>query len=237
MTTNKNTYVYIDESGSLFDKQPFFVVALVCQTHPRETWGIMKKARQKILRSKKPFAPKEIKFNNSSESLRKFVLRKLATKDVKIYTWVIDKEGRRIAETPQNFAAVLNFALHRLPGASFAIITIDRKFTKRHQLKIFSSYFHFGKQSRFAESYQKENLQLADFVAGAFGAKYNLGNKSFTDLIKNVVVKETVAKWTQIKKEALEPTGVRRPRLAGHRLGHHSGGPTSPWTYSSADSL
>lgn len=204
-------YLYIDESGSLADKNPFLIITIVSQTNPRDSWGVMKKARQKLLSIKKPKVPREIKFNNSSEKLRSFILTQISLKPLKIYVHIIGKESRKIIDSLFNYGLILNYVLNNiLPNLGAYKIYIDQKFTKKRHAEEFLGIFKFSSNCQIINSLNNENLQITDFVAGAFGAKYNYNNPKFSNLIEKLVIKERVVKWTDLKRKALEPTGVRR---------------------------
>lgn len=204
-------YLYLDESGNLADKNPFLIIVIISQTNPRDSWGIMKKARQKLLHAKKPKVQREIKFNNSSEKLRTFILTRIALKPLKIYVHVIDKESRRIIDSPFNYGLILNYVLtNSSPDLRACEIYIDQKFTKKRHTEEFLEILKFSTNYQTVNSLNNENLQITDFVAGAFGVKYNYNNPKFSNLIKRLVVIENVIKWTDLKRKALEPTGARR---------------------------
>lgn len=215
---NQITYGFLDESPSLSDSQLFFCVDIIStaeKTNER-LQNIIKRARKKM-KNKKLKSLSEIKFNNSEESIRVFVLSEIAKADIEIVAVAIDKEKRRIKDTPQNYGIVVGAAvaeaaiLHPLLN-----LTVDKKFTSQKQEKEFIIEAQQATQilskgsinvsfNPPTDSKKESNLQLADFVAGALNFKYNNKDDHYVEIVKDKIKVEKVLLWTEIKKRIVNP--------------------------------
>ena len=126
---------FLDESPSLHDKAYFFCVDILTTTEEikNNLRKIIKNARQKIVK-KKLKSLTEIKFNNSDEKTRIYVLKEIAKWKVDIIVYVIDKENRRVDDTPENYGIVVGGAITESLRLGSAIkLTADKKYTSFKQ--------------------------------------------------------------------------------------------------------
>lgn len=211
-------YGFLDESPSLHDKAFFFCVNIVSTNKKtnKKLQKILKRARNRILKKKLKSLP-ELKFYNSNEKTRLFILSELAKQDVKIVVIIIDKERRRVKDTPINYGIVVGATVAKFlsiyPNLS---LTVDKKYTSRKQEEEFlqASQETINKLATRGTNVffnppvnsQRESIvQLADFVAGAFNFKYNRKDNHYTEIIKDKVKVEKVIKWTKLKKRIVNP--------------------------------
>src|SRR3989344_5765048 len=85
------TVAYIDESGNLADKNPFFIVAIVPIEDERLPNRIIKRVRR-ILGRRKGKVGKELKFTSSSSRLREYLVKRLESENLYCYVFVIDRK-------------------------------------------------------------------------------------------------------------------------------------------------
>jgi hypothetical protein len=212
-------YCYVDESANLSDENQFFIVAIVSTQTPKDFERILKRARSDVLRKKKRQAP-EIKFSRVVSRAASYVLAKLAEKDVTLYAWVIDKEGRRVQDTAENYGLVLAYVLqYGFTFGNWNMVWIDEKYTKvrdkeklRETLQaLLGSDIMETKQIMFERSEREPGLGIADFVAGAFHAAYNRNDTRFIELLRPKLAVEEKVLWRHIKQRATAPRGSDGP--------------------------
>lgn len=211
-------YGFLDESPSLSDKDYFFCVDIITSEEKvnNNLHKIIKKAREKIIK-KKLKNIQEIKFHTSDEKTRIYILSELAKQDVEIFVLVADKEGRKVEDTPRNYAIVVGVTVAELlkfhPRLS---LTVDKKYTNPKQQEEFikesdKTIFKFGPKNislifnNPADSEREKTLQLADFVVGAFNSKYNQRDAHYTEIIKEKIKSEKIVKWVKIKRRMVNP--------------------------------
>ncbi|MDP3918003.1 MAG: DUF3800 domain-containing protein, partial [Candidatus Woesebacteria bacterium] len=97
---------YLDESGNLADNNPFFITAVVCLNDERIPIRIIKRLRR-VLGRKKGKIGKEIKFNNSSERVKNYFIKRLLSEDMYCLVLVVDKDKKQISDSPENYAKIL----------------------------------------------------------------------------------------------------------------------------------
>jgi len=211
-------YGFLDESPSLHDKTFFFCVDIVSTTKKtnKKLQKILKKARKRIVK-KKLKSVSELKFYHSNEKTRFFILSELAKQDVEIVVLIIDKQKRRIKDTPSNYGIVVGAAVAELLSIHPALsLTVDKKYTSKNQQKEFQQASQetinklvIKRASVFfnppVDSQKESVVQLADFVAGAFHFKYNRQDDHYAKIIKNKIKIEKVMKWTELKKRIVNP--------------------------------
>ena len=86
---------YLDESGNLADSNPFFITVVVCLKNEKIPTRIIKRLRR-VLGRRKGKIGKEIKFNNSSERVKNYFIKRLLNEDIYCLVLVIDKEKKQI---------------------------------------------------------------------------------------------------------------------------------------------
>lgn len=212
-------YAYIDEAANLADENQFFIIGVVSTQSKKELRQILKRARKVVLEKSKHQVP-EIKISRVAKRVSTYVIKKLAQKDVAIYVWVVDKESRRVKDTPQNYGLVLAHALgYGFNLAGWSKVWVDEKYNKeRDRRTLEQSLRKFlgdgvidqGKVI-FARSEKEPGLGLADFVAGAFYAAYNQGNNELTKILRPKIVMEEKVLWRELKQKATAPRGSVGP--------------------------
>jgi len=205
-------YILIDESGTLPDpNDKFIVVAAITFDRIKESENLIGRALESLRQSKKEL--KEIKFYYAGERTKRQVLSGIISAGFGIFALITDKKGRRIADTPENFALLVAELINEIflwrTEKNFQIL-IDRHFHKKNDEECFNSFL--GKNIKGEVSYsichidsqQNPIINLADFVAGATLAKYNKNNFRFYDIIKENILLEKIVNWPELKRISLE---------------------------------
>lgn len=204
----RNKYVYIDESGNLADTSKFFIVAVVTSKTTKEVEKIISKVRKNLLKKTSRELP-EIKYSRTTDKVKKKVLTELSKKDIQIFVWVIDKEGRRIKDTAENYGCVLGLVLRYGVGKlGWKSVWVHRKYAKggdkRSLLLTINAFLNSACDSttiKFCSSGEIEGVGLADFVGGLFFEKYNKGVCSLYEIIEDKVAFCEELSWRDIKKQ------------------------------------
>ena len=205
-------YGFVDESSSLNNEAKFFCVAILCTSHDQKVGlkRVLKKTRQKLLKSQLRKLP-ELKFSNSRENVRIFVLSELAKLKVVVGVLVVDKGSRQVLDTPENYGLVVGSLVERLMRFYGAIIlNLDKRYTSPAQTERFMNVCQsFITHESVAgtvlfnppvESKENQFVQLVDFVAGAFNYKYNRGDSQYVNLFRKLVKFEDMVRWQELKK-------------------------------------
>lgn len=204
----KLAYLGIDESGSLPDRTPWFVLAGVLTDRPEAVGNLIRRA---ALRTGKRLGrprsrPSEFKWRNSSVRMRTEVLSRLARTDVEVFTLTVGKQGRRIEDTPEHYACLV-CELLAIVGKTHPDLAmrVDRHFVSAEHVAVFDTRVHRawpppGAISiRHVDSQHDELVQLADFVAGSTHAACHSGDTT-VQLIQSRVVGEKVRDWPEIRR-------------------------------------
>ena len=169
-------YALIDESGRLYDPEDKILVfsAIVADNLTRLE-RIVTKARKRIPKkgARRKERLSEIKFSLTGDKTKRFVLQELAKQEIKIYSLIIDKGGRKISDNPVTYALLIGEILKILlpDNPQLSHIIIDRHFTFITQREMFNYQLQkqFGDNLfiEHVDSLQNPVITLADFVAGA----------------------------------------------------------------------
>lgn len=200
---------YIDESGNLTDNNPFFITAVVCLRDERIPSRIIKRLRR-VLGKRKGKVGKEIKFNNSSIRVKNYFIKRFLDEDLYCLVLVIDKEKKRIADSPENYAKVLIRVLNiGTKIYNWEKIIIDRKFDKLiDQQRLDKEIVLSGvtiREIKFVDSEVSDGVKLADFVAGFYGQFYNLNKPLPKELSGNA--SEERLSWSLLTQKTVVPKG------------------------------
>ncbi len=202
----------LDESGSLTATTPLFVMAVVIVSRPEALQNLIKRVALrsgKRLKRQRKAAP-ELKWHNASQRIRQGVLNRLAQAEIAIFTLTVRKGGRRIEDTPENYA-ILVCELFRLCWDMYpnVVLSLDRHFTSPTQIATVNTYIHRHWPTQgvlsisHVDSQRSSLVQLADFVAGSVYAWHKAGNPTF-NLIAEKVDATLVEDWRYIKARWLK---------------------------------
>ncbi len=201
--------LFVDEAGTLPDPEDRFVVfAGVGTWHPRAAGKIMRRVARRMPTKGKRRRERlgEIKFSSASSKTRRNVLTALAERpDIDVILLAVDKEGRGVADTPENYAAAISYLL-QASDVEFSQLhmMVDKHFTRPARRAAFDRRIKdlvgSGLTIEHVDSQQDTRVQLADFVAGAALRWYAFGDNLFRALIEERIVAEKVATWREMKK-------------------------------------
>jgi Protein of unknown function (DUF3800) len=216
-------YVYIDESGDLgFTERgsDYFVIACV-KVDDDETnknlQRIPKKIRQRKLRKKYHKCP-ELKFSNSSSLIREQFLSRAARLNIEVYSVIIKKEYTQ-EKLRNNLPILYNYILKILLekplsriGKNNSLTVFLDKCMSKTQVENFENYVKTEFLSIFQEipnveiihesSQNNGGIQVADFICGAFGYKYNTAKlKNDYNRYTDIVQPRTVIEKTDLFKK------------------------------------
>lgn len=198
--------IFIDESGTLPDKDDkYIVISALIVSNPRGLEKILSKFRKKTpLKGsrKKERQTKEFKFHYVGDITRKKVLAEIASKDIKIFLLVVDKMGRKILDTPENYGKLIKYLIQIiLKQEKPKEIFLDKHFGNKNDSKklqlILESINDLVKFLQ-VDSISDTRIDLADFIAGAVLKKYRTKDKVFYQIISSKIICETVIEWNKL---------------------------------------
>lgn len=210
---NDVVYGFLDESPALSDNVLFFCINILSTSNRpnKQLQNIVKRARKRIVK-KSLKSLREIKFHASDKKTKYYILQEIAKQDVKIIAIIVDKENRKIKDSPLNYGIIVGFTIAKqLSIYPILNITMDKKFTNSEQeteflrvvQKTVEIFAPKNKNVVFnppVDSKKNVLIQLADFVVGALQAKYNNQDLRYAEIIKKNIVLEKIIKWTEVKK-------------------------------------
>ncbi len=201
----------LDEAGSLTDSTDFFSMAAVVTSNPNALKNIIRRASLKSGKrlGRRRKQPAELKWSNASQRIRATALDNLAEADVELFVLVVRKEGRRIADTPVNYAILacelLQLCWNVYPNM---VLAVDRHFTAPAQRAVVDTFIHRQWPEAgiltisHVDSQRNILVQLADFVAGSAYDWHKQGEQAYCRLEAKVVA-EAVESWHHIKQRWL----------------------------------
>ena len=203
-------YIHADESGCLgfdFSKQG-------TKNHLLITFLISEESRPIISLVKKvvnTLPKKQLRKNNSylhanyeKPATRKRLLRGLAETDVKIVTMRLDKRKIVLIGNPNElyssmFVALINrlYADGILKKSDSIEFVASRRNTSKKLNEDFSASIEYGTKDidfnhNIAAPSDDKCLQAVDFVSWALWQKYEIGDKTYSDIITDKIIKEYV---------------------------------------------
>ena len=143
----------------------------------------------------------ELKFNDSDERTRTYLLRKISTEDIEIYSFTINKARiyKKFCEKRDIWNQyITSQLLLRIHVASPIVeLTID-KFLSRKRMDEYNGYLKrkLNKKIPFLEIEHESSandpcLQVADFIVGAFFQKYEHKKEQYCRIMeKNTITDE-----------------------------------------------
>jgi len=202
----KGVTLFIDESGTLPDpKDKVVVVAAVGTYAPEEIETIIKTVRK---RGKFRKATGEIKFYTLGDKSRELFLRKIIEGGFNIFILVVEKIGRNIFDTPENFAVLAGLLLEDVLVFYPRVreIIFDRHFCKEKDTTEFNQIlrafleWELPKISH-VDSQKDKRVNIADMVAGAVLAKETGKKKYFYEILRKRVISEKRLNWPEAKRK------------------------------------
>src|SRR3989344_433498 len=201
-------FAIIDESGRLYDPNDRFLVFAAVVVESLVNLDKIIPAIKKNLPRKKKLA--EIKFSTTGEKTRIRVLNKIYEIQLKLFVLVIDKQGRKIQDSPENYALLISTLIKKVLAkySTVSHIIIDRHFTWVTQLEKFNDLVQKElKRQLFIEhldSQQNTVVSLPDFVAGAERIAHNKNEPKYVQIINKQVDKRIITTWRELKRKKVK---------------------------------
>lgn len=203
--------IFIDESGTLPDpKDKFIVICGVGVKKVKEAENIISRIRISLRQRK--IKIQEIKFYYAGQNTKRRFLSGIVSANFEIFASVIDKKGRKIADTPENFALLVADLVNEI-NLWYKIkkinLVLDRHFHRKVDEDRFNQFLKakinkdLKYQIRHIDSRQNFLVNIADMVAGAILWKYGGKDLQFYDLIKENIIIEKIVSWPEIKRKNL----------------------------------
>ena len=194
----KDVYIFIDESGDLGRHGlRYFVIAALCTINPKPIYNLIKRIRERKLK-KKIKVLSEIKANNSDDTIRNFILNKLANSNCEFHIIAVDKTQVKDylfdkKDRLYNYIAGI-LIQHAQVGYDNINIVIDKKYRSSLIRDDFDEYIKNYKikwnakiKIEHLESVQNLGLQAVDFVAWAAHRKLNTADDKFYKIIEKKI--------------------------------------------------
>jgi len=199
-------YMFLDESGELgfnFNKGStkfFTITLLICGVREKqELKRVIKKIRKRVLR-KELKKSNEIKWNNSSDDIKKKIFERIERINFEVFTIILDKSKvydylKDKKHKLYNYLSNLIIAECSIDG-KFELI-VDRSKNKRSLRDDFDNYIRNNLKRecsnliiQHADSKSNGGLQVLDFISGAIFNKYEFNNLEFYNKIKERITTE-----------------------------------------------
>jgi len=198
--------MFLDESGELgfnFNKSStrfFTITLLVCGVkEEQELQRVIKKIRGRVLR-KELKKSNEIKWNNSSEKIKKRIFKRIEKIDFEVFTIILDKSKvydylKSKKHKLYNYLSNLIITECTIDG-KFELI-VDRSKNKRSLRDDFDNYIRNNLRRecsnlliQHTDSKSNGGLQVLDFISGAIFNKYEFKNLEYYNRIKDRITTE-----------------------------------------------
>lgn len=211
--------IYIDESGTLPDKKDSVVIVAAVGTNlPSKLEKITTNVR-KTLKNKNI---SEIKFYRSGENTKVRFLKLLAKEKVEIFIFIVEKKGKSIPDTPENFALLcwplVEDCLMYYKAVTGELI-FDRHFHSEKDQKEFNRHLMLLTNKNLVISHQDSQknpaINTADMVAGSMLWEETNKEDKFYLLISPKIIVKKIMRWEVLKKqlwqEKTHPNRRKRP--------------------------
>lgn len=203
----ETVYASLDEAGRLPGATRYFVVAILVTRDPVSLRKIIRRVRLKMgkAEARKRRNIPELKWRDAGQRTRERVLETLARADVEVFLFVLDKEGRKVTDTPGNYARIVGELLRLcVPRYGRLALIVDKHFALAWQRSLFDEAIRdllgVGENLMIThvDSETDPFVQLADFVAGSTYDKYARGTHT-NDLFADRIAVELVERWTHLR--------------------------------------
>ena len=193
-------FAFLDESGDPAPESSsrFLIVAALVTAHPRKLVLTVRRVRR-ALGKRSPM--NELKARFTTPKVIERFLKTLAAEDVSLYVVVVNKPEYRLAEGEALYRAVVARVVRQcVERHPHLRLILDKRYTNARQrveleTAIREAIADVPNQVVVIEaldSTSRPELQAVDFVAWAFGQKYERGDPRFAHLLAERVVVEEV---------------------------------------------
>jgi arsenate reductase-like glutaredoxin family protein len=156
---------------------------------------------------------KEIKFYYAGQDTTRQFLSGMVSANLPIFALIINKKGRKIADSPENFAILVADLVNEINIWYKKIerinLVIDRHFHRKIDQNSFNRILrkqvdeNLKYQIRHIDSQQNPLVNIADMAAGAILWKYSGKSLQFHEIIKENILVEKIISWPEIKRTTL----------------------------------
>jgi hypothetical protein len=196
--------IFVDESGTLPDpRDRIVIVAAVGVQNLSALNLIFKSVRKRRIGKEKSL---ELKFYKAGDKTKKTFFDKLAKEELPIFILIVDKMGRAVKDSPENFAILCGLLISEIMHfMKIQKVVFDRHFQRQIDEKEFNKTLlrFLDNQSFFLEHVgSQENIlvNVADMVAGAVLAKETKKDTSFYEIIRDKIISEVRLNWPEVKR-------------------------------------
>lgn len=196
--------IFVDESGTLPDpKDKVIVVAAIGTDIPSRFEAILKEVKKKGKFKKQTG---ELKFYTAGEKTKTAFFEKLSKEKIDVFILTVEKMGRKIPDSPQNFAVLcwllLSEVLNFYP--SVEEIIFDRHFHREKDITIFNQFLKNWleklPQISHVDSRKDKRINVADMIAGAVLAKETRKEEKFYQIFRKQIISEIRINWPEAKR-------------------------------------
>ncbi len=204
--------IFIDESGTLADpKDRFVVFAAIVTDNPKVLIKLIPKARKRVPPKKKHKRERlvsEFKFRTVGDNTKIRILKSLAKQDINIFAIVIDKKGRKVGDTPANYALIVATLLKNIAKKmKVDEILIDRHYNQQNKqedlARELKRLYRRQVSITHTDSLTDSRVDLADFAAGAILKSIRDNIHQFKKLIEPKTVSLKMISWKDLKSGRL----------------------------------
>lgn len=201
-------FAIVDESGRLYDSNDRFLVFAAVVVDSLVNLDKIIPAIKKRLPRKKKLA--EIKFSTTGEKTKLKVFNEINKRQLKLFLLVIDKEGRKIVDSPENYSLLISALLKKVFAKypTVAHIIIDRHFTWVTQREKFNVLVQkqLSKQLfiEHLDSQQNTIISLPDFIAGAERVVHSKNEQKYVEIINKQIENRLVTTWKKLKRKKVK---------------------------------
>ena len=196
-------HVFLDESGGVAisaKSELYLIVAALITRRPRPVELVIKRALKRFGTS---VASGEIKAAHSSDKALRWTLEAIARQEAHVIAVVLDKRGIiRPPKDPEDLYRQAMARAIRLCAERWLRldVTVDKRYTHKHlrqqlEWRIRENLADITGQAvviRQVDSMEVKELQAVDHVAWAFWRKYQWGDDSYYQIIKERVLVEEI---------------------------------------------
>ena len=198
-------FAIIDESGRLYDPNDRFLIFAAVVVDSLVNLDKIIPAIKKVLPRKKKLA--EMKFSTTGEKTKIKVLNAIKERRLKLFVLVVDKQGRKIVDSPENYSLLISTLLKKIfiKYPTVTHIIIDRHFTWVTQRERFNDFVQKElKKQLFIEhldSQQNTIISLPDFIAGAQRVAHSKNEPKYVEIVDKQVEGRVVTTWKELKRK------------------------------------
>jgi len=223
-----NLTIFIDESGTLPDRNDkFIVVSAVIVKQIREAGNLIDRVLKSLRQTKESLKLKELKFYHSRHSVRRLFLSAMVAAGFDIFALIVDKKNRKIVDGPENFALIIAELVSEISvwyRTKKINLMIDKHFHKQIDREKFDELLeeYLDKELNVElavehiDSQSNLTVNMADMSAGAVLWKYRGKDDEFYRIIRDNILVEKITNWPELKRKSVaqnktHPNRRRRP--------------------------